>query len=155
MPTQCLKWRLQISPASLPAKKTLSPTKRRQSQHDILIQYFPAWKVVPGGPRAAARAARGAVRGDEAVRSADSWPWLGGRSAVGLHPRGWEGINRKECWLEHRARVLEISAWHTRCTLVGTKPVNAALAIGRKIVANAQKSCKSELLLYFTRKFLH
>lgn len=47
-----------------------------------------AREVLPGGPRAAARAASGAARGDEAVRSADSWPRPGGGSAVGLHPRG-------------------------------------------------------------------
>lgn len=36
---------------------------------------------------------------------------------------------------------------------IGTKPVNTALAIGVKILANAQKSSKSELLLLFYQKF--
>lgn len=40
-------------------------------------------------------------------------------------------------------------------SFVGMKRVDTAPARGGKIVANAQKSRKSELLLYFTREVLH
>lgn len=153
---------LETKAANIPclaASKKPPSYQWSQSQRDVLIQYFPAWKLpekfclegrvlLPGqrvGQRGGTRLSEVLIHGHD----------LGGGSAVGLHPRGWEGINRKECQLVPRDWVLEISAWHTRCTFVGTKSVNAALAIGGKIVANAQKSCKSELLLYFTRKFLH
>lgn len=167
MPTRCWK---QGCKYLLPhCQRKASPTKQSQSQCDFQILSFlfrkTARKVQPRGPRPRSRAAsrRGVVRvlqhgKDEAARSADSLCDQGGSAAQrGEHPVGVQAeIGGREWWGFPGDQVPEISARYTIVgSFVGTKRVDTAPARGGKIVANAQKSRKSELLLYFTREVLH
>lgn len=168
MPTRCWKWGCKY--LLLRCQRKASPTRRSQSQRDFRIRsplfQKTARKVLPRGPRprsgAASSGPGAAARRDEAARSADSLRDRGGSAAQRQPSEGGipVGVQAETGGRERQGLpgdwVPEISARYTRVgSFVRTKRVDMALAIGGKIVANAQKSRKSQLLLYFAREILH